>query len=65
MVMGSSGTVLNNRNHIFLPAEQLQERIIGCRDLKSGPELQTGPIPAYVKMKKVAIMSSSAYCSPV
>lgn len=65
MVMGSSGTVLNDRNHTFLLAEQLQERIIGYRDLKSGPELHTGPIPPYVKTKKVAIMSSSAYCSPV
>lgn len=51
MVMGSSGTVLNEK-HDLLPAEQLQERITVYIDLRSEPELQTSPIPSRFVIKK-------------
>lgn len=52
MVTGSSGTVLNEKNHDLLPAEQLQERITVYIDLRSEPELQTSPIPLRFVTKK-------------
>jgi len=52
MVMGSLGTVMNEKSHSILPAEQLQERVTVYTDLRPEPELQTSPIPLCFVAKK-------------
>lgn len=54
--MGSSGTVLNEKKHGILHAKQMQERITMYTDLRSEPELQSGPIPLRFVAKKGTLL---------